>query len=117
MFYQLDLRLRELKQNADAVFGGCSVLLFGDILQLKPVMGRYIFQEPLCPDYHLPYMIDPLWQMFDVYHLTHNHRQGEDREYANILNRLRTGEHTEEDCKILKTRVMLYDEVKKGWIG
>ena len=29
MFYQLDLRLRELKQNMDVPFGGCSVLLFG----------------------------------------------------------------------------------------
>ena len=60
MFYQLDLRLRELKQNSQDVFGGCSVLLLGDILQLKPVMGRFIFQQPICKDYHLPHMIDPL---------------------------------------------------------
>ena len=43
MFYQLDLRLRELKQDTEKPFGGCSIVLLGDILQLKPVMGRYIF--------------------------------------------------------------------------
>ena len=45
MFYQLDLRLRELKQRPDTPFGGCAVFLFGDILQLRPVKGRYIFEE------------------------------------------------------------------------
>ena len=105
MFYQLDLRLRELKQNTEEPFGGCSVLLFGDILQLKPVMGRYIFQEPLCADYLLCHTIDPLWLKFQVLLLTHNHRQGEDRKYAEILNRLRTGDQTEEDNNILQQRV------------
>ena len=41
MFYQLHLRLVELKQTElTELFGGCAMLLFGDILQLKPVMGR-----------------------------------------------------------------------------
>ena len=47
MLYQLDLRLREIKQQSDLVFGGVSVFLLGDIMQLKPVLGRYIFQEPI----------------------------------------------------------------------
>ena len=105
MLYQLDLRLRELMQNADIPFGGCSVLLLGDVLQLRPVIGRYIFEEPLCEAYHLPHLIDPLWQKFQVILLTKNHRQGEDFVYAEILNRIRTGAHTEEDCDILKNRV------------
>ena len=50
-------------------------------------------------------MIDPLWHKFEVVLLTYNHRQGEDRSYAEILNRMRTGEHTEEDCRILEQRV------------
>ena len=49
-------------------------------------------------------MIDPLWQKFQVILLTENHRQGEDFNYAEILNRIRTGDHTEEDCKILRSR-------------
>ena len=105
MFYQLDLRLRELKQNTEEVFGGCSLILLGDILQLRPVMGRYIFEQPLCVDYHLPHLIDPLWMKMQVLLLTFNHRQGEDFAYAEILNRLRSGSHTDADCKILEQRV------------
>ena len=47
MLYQLDMRLREVKQQPSLLFGGVSVFLFGDILQLKPVKGRYIFEEPI----------------------------------------------------------------------
>ena len=68
-------------------------------------MGRYIFQQPLCADYHLSHMVDPLWEKFDVLMLTHNHRQGKYRIYAEILNRMRTGQHTDEDCCILQQRV------------
>ena len=103
--YQLDLRLRELMQNTELVFGGCSILLLGDVLQLKPVMGRYVFEQPICEAYHLAHLIDPLWNKFQVILLTKNHRQGEDFVYAEILNRIRTGSHTEEDCNILKRRV------------
>ena len=34
-----------------------------------------------------------------------NHRQGEDRVYAEMLNRIRVGKMTEEDIAKLKTRV------------
>ena len=78
MLYQLDLRLKELKQKPTLPFGGISVFLFGDILQLRPVRSRYIFEEPLSESYHLSFLLDPLWQKFDVILLTENHRQGED---------------------------------------
>ena len=34
-----------------------------------------------------------------------NHRQGEDREYADVLNRIRVGEIQEEDIRLLEKRV------------
>ena len=34
-----------------------------------------------------------------------NHRQGEDKMYAEMLNRIRTGSHTEEDMMLLKKHV------------
>ena len=37
--------------------------------------------------------------------MTHNHRQGNDKTYAETLNRLRIGEPTHEDKNILTTRV------------
>ena len=42
--YQVDLRLRELKQN-NREFGGVAVLLFGDPAQLRPVKGRFVWQK------------------------------------------------------------------------
>ena len=37
--------------------------------------------------------------------LTKNHRQGKDISYAEILNRVRSGTHTANDCKVLQSRV------------
>ena len=37
LLYQLDLRLRELKNRMQIPFGGCGVILFGDLLQLRLV--------------------------------------------------------------------------------
>ena len=105
MLYQLDLRLRELKQVPDQLFGGCAIFLFGDILQLKPVMGKHILEKPVCEDYHLSHTLDPLWHNFQVILLVQNHRQGEDHPYADVLNRIRVGQQTEDDYKMLEKQV------------
>lgn len=52
-------------------------------------------------------MVDPLWQKADVLMLIKNHRQDGDKEYADILNRIRIGEPTDDDIELLKTRVRL----------
>ena len=77
------------------------------MIQLKPVRGRYIFQQPSCPEYHQAYGdgTDSLWRSFSIINLTHNHRQGEDREYADVLNRIRVGELNQEDKALLNERV------------
>ena len=105
MLYQLDLRLKEIKQRSDVPFGGVSVLLFGDILQLRPVKANYIFEEPRSESFHLSSLVDPLWKKFAVVMLRTNHRQGEDREYAEILNRIRVGKIEDHDLKKLEERV------------
>ena len=43
--------------------------------------------------------------MFKVLNLEVNHRQGEDKPYADMLNRVRIGQITDEDIAQLKTRV------------
>jgi hypothetical protein len=104
MQFQLDLRLREVKMN-DRMFGGVSLFVFGDIMQMRPVMGNYIFQKPVSKDYELAYLQGKHWQSFQVINLEENHRQGNDGEYADVLNRIRIGEQTEADIELLKTRV------------
>ena len=47
MLYQIDQRLKEIKISQEP-FGGIAVVLLGNMLQLAPVGGRYIFEPPLC---------------------------------------------------------------------
>ena len=105
MLYLLDLRLREVKEEPDKPFGGVSVFLFGDILQLRPVKAKYIFEEPTNETFQISHAIQSLWQKFRVILLKTNHRQGEDKTYADILNRVRSATFTDEDIEVLKTRV------------
>ena len=106
--YQLDLRLKELKQT-NRTFGGIALFLLGDPAQLKPVKGRLAFDKPICEDYHLAYGdgSDSLWRSFQVINLTENHRQGNDKKYADMLNRIRLGEQNPEDLALLKTRIRM----------
>ena len=48
---------------------------------------------------------DTLWRSFDVINLEENHRQGEDKTYAEMLNRIRFGKQSNDDLKVLESRV------------
>ena len=104
MLYKIDLRLREITQIMQP-FGNIAVVVLGDLMQMSPIAGRYIFLEPTNSQFTLTHDIDPLWRKFECIDLEINHRQGEDKEYADLLNRIRTGEETSEDIATLKTRV------------
>ena len=61
MLYKIHLRLsQEIFQN-DLLFGGISVLLVGDLLQLPPVNAAFIFKQPKnsCLLYTSPSPRDP----------------------------------------------------------
>ena len=105
MLYQLDLRLREITEKENKLFGGLLIFLMGDIMQLRPCKGAFIFDQPLCDDYRLPYLCNPHWDSFEVTNLEENHRQGDDHSYAETLNRIRIGEQTETDMDDLRKRV------------
>ena len=84
------------------------VLAFGDMFQLKPVQGRAPFAEPQNEQYAITHMLEPRWELLQVLNLIENHRQGEDREFADLLNRIRVvekGQLTDEDVALLQTRV------------
>ena len=104
LLYKLDMRLQEITQKMEP-FGGIAVLAFGDLMQLPPVMGRNVFEEPLNDEFLLTHRIKPRWTMFQSILLERNHRQGKDKSYAELLNRIRINEQTEEDLRTLERRV------------
>jgi hypothetical protein len=104
LLYQLHLRLQEVKENAKP-FGGVSILMFGDLMQLKPVRAKWIFDTPYSNQFAQAYNITKLWDLFQFVELTKNFRQGEDGEYAELLNRVRFGRQTSEDIKKLESRI------------
>ena len=97
----LYLRLQEIKGNRDP-FGGVHVILVGDLFQLRPVGDGWIFANSsrgyasLAPN---------LWQTyFTMFELTEIMRQKDDAPFAELLNRIREGNQTEEDISVLKSR-------------
>ena len=105
LLYQLDSRLREFTGRVNQLFGGVALFFFGDIMQLQPVMGKYIWMQPRSQEWHQAYQVEPHWEQFSSISLVENHRQQGDAEYANILNRIRVGEQTDEDLTVLQERV------------
>ena len=105
LLYQLDMRLREITQRPEKIFGGLAIYAFGDMLQLRPCQARYIFEEPICQDYKISFYNGTHWNNFEVINLVENHRQDSDKEYADLLNRIRIGQQTSNDLSLLETRV------------
>ena len=93
----IDTRLQQL------TFGGLSVIAVGDLYQLKPVCDFWI-----CLDLKegASSLARNLWkELFTMYELVDIMRQKDDLAFAQLLNRLRLNEMTEEDKQVLQTRV------------
>ncbi len=72
LIYQLNARLREIKQSED-YFGGVSVLLFGDLMQLTPVQANWIFEEPKNDKFRRMHAYQSLWSLFQPMGYIHHH--------------------------------------------
>ncbi|XP_070541413.1 uncharacterized protein [Ptychodera flava] len=103
MFNYVNLRLQQIMGNKK-LFGGVSIISSGDLFQLKPVFDGWIFQ-----DLNVNYgpLATNLWQeCFTMFELTEIMRQKDDANFAQLLNRLREGNHTDNDIKYLETRIV-----------
>ena len=103
--YKLHMRLCEIFQSEDK-FANIGIVLVGDILQLQPIKGRYIFQEPNNDHFAAFYEVDSLWHSFEVIDLKENHRQGDALQFSKVLNKMRFGIADEEVVSLLKTRLL-----------
>ena len=107
MFNFINLRLQELKCVCKP-FGGVSIVTFGDLFQLRPVMDSWIFSQS---GFGLESLGCNLWKdNFTVYELDEIMRQKDDLLFAQLLNRLRIGKHLiQKDIETLKSRVLSSD--------
>ena len=103
MFNFLDLRLQQIMGTKEP-FGGLSIVTVGDLFQLKPVFDHWIFENS--KDGYTA-LATNLWQRyFQMFELSEVMRQREDKDFAEILNRIREGKHTEADVAVLKERIL-----------
>ncbi|XP_028412493.1 ATP-dependent DNA helicase PIF1-like [Dendronephthya gigantea] len=100
---QLNNRLKDLKGSKED-FGGVSIITIGDLFQLKPVMDGHIFTDiQSLSSYDV--LAPNLWRKyFRMFELDEIMRQRESKIFAEILNRLREGNHTPSDLQKLKER-------------
>ena len=74
-------------------FGGVSILSIGDFFQLPPVKQKFIFMILTLTD---------AWNLFSLHELHEIVRQNSDPHFAQLLNRLREGNHTDADIEDIK---------------
>ncbi|GFR06819.1 ATP-dependent DNA helicase PIF1 [Trichonephila clavata] len=99
MLYMIDSRLRQLK-SPNTFFGGINVLLFGDLMQLPPVRGHQVFQQP---EHMKPATC--LWRQFQLVELKQNMCQQGDTTFIEVLNALRVKELKSKHLEILLGKV------------
>jgi len=103
----IDQRLQEVN-NSNLPFGGTSVVAFGDFFQLPPVMDRFIFNDlsqSSSQSEQYTALAPNLWKNhFTMFELNTIMRQQDSRIFAQLLNRVREGHHTQDDMDLLRTR-------------
>ena len=95
----LDTRLQQLTGTKTS-FGGLSIIAVGDLYQLMPVCDKWIFSDLSKGASALAYN---LWKdYFRLYELIDIMRQKDDTDFAQLLNRLRQNELTDDKNELKK---------------
>ena len=100
-FINIHRRLNEIKTpNSTNLFGKTSVICFGDLMQLRPVKAKFIFEQTADQDssFHL-------WKdNMIMYELTENMRQQNDKQFGLLCDRFRFGIQSPNDIEMLRKR-------------
>lgn len=103
LFNFINNRLQEIFCTKEA-FGGISLLLVGDLFQLRPVLDQWIFTSS-SSDYG-PLMPNVWTEQLQFFELKMVMRQKDDAEFAHLLNRVREGEQNDADIQTLLRRLV-----------
>ena len=107
MLINVHLRMVQIFQTEESeLFGGKSVILVGDLMQLPPVLATPIFKTPSHERFAIfNKAVDGVFQQFEPFELRMIHRQGDASVWAQHLNQIRIGNVTEEAIELLESRV------------
>ncbi|MCU0316628.1 MAG: DEAD/DEAH box helicase [Fimbriimonadaceae bacterium] len=95
----MDFSLRQVCAR-DEPFGGKTILVFGDLWQLEPVVSAGADVEMLSHRYQSPFFFDSevvRQTSMDIFELSTVFRQQDDEEFLYALNKLRRGDASEVD--------------------
>ena len=111
LLLQIHRHLQQLKGSKDDVtFGNMSILAVGDLFQLQPVAQSYVFQE-VSDLYARLHGSGSLWiDEFHMVELDEIMRQRGDKEFAELLCRVRKDKCTQEDLCLLESRTITDDD-------
>ena len=94
-------RLKEIFDcSSTKLFAGISIIAVGDLYQLPPIKKRAIFDNFKTEAHNLCHP----WSVFKMIELTEIMRQKSDKAFTELLNRIRTVSHTEDDIKVIQSR-------------
>jgi len=94
----LNVTMQEIFEN-ERPLGGIAVLGVGDLLQLNPVGEKPVYKE--CKSGYGA-LATSVWDLFKLYELTDIVRQKDDPAFAELLSRVRVGQHKKDDVNKLK---------------
>ena len=111
--YKIHMRLQEIKglNYSDTRFGNVTIIAVGDLYQLPPLKDKKIYDIPGSNYDPNPISLHgSLWQEnFNFHELKHIVKQ-KDQHFAQLLNRVREAQITEDDEAALKQRVTTLDD-------
>ena len=97
-------RLKEIFVTPNSeLFAGISVLVFGDFFQLPPIRSATTFSNYKNDTFNLHHP----WHVFKMAELTQIMRQKDDLAFTQLLNRVRTASHTDDDIRCIQSRTII----------
>ena len=94
-------RLKEIFGcSFDNLFAGKSIIAVGDLYQLPPIKKKAVFDSYRVEAHNVCHP----WNVFKIIELTEIMRQKNDKAFTELLNRVRTASHTEDDIKVIQSR-------------
>ena len=100
-------RLKEIFVTPNSkLFAGVSILAVGDLCQLPPIREKPVFENYKNDGYNLCHP----WHVFKMIELIEVMRQNDDKEFTNLLNRIRTASQSQDDIKCLQSKLVSSDD-------